>query len=99
MRLAIECHETKAQMEPGAPIDLSRPIGHVVFMKAVVYDDDGVELTDAIEACRWFRNGKAVDPDPALGDCPAWEFRVDACKGTERPGDDLYRARVTLKED
>ena len=98
MRLVVESHEIKAQMD-SATIDLSKPYGHVVILEAVPYGDDGEKIEGIIEACAWTRNGHAVEPDADLGECPPWEFRIDALKGTERPGnDDLYLCKVTITE-
>ena len=99
MRFEIESREVTAQMQNGGMVDLSQPFGHVIFMEAVVYDDAGERLHGTIEACQWYRNGKPIERDPALGECPPWELRIDAMRRTEVPGaEDLYQADVTLKD-
>ena len=100
MRAEIERRDIEAQMDNRGAIDLSQPFGHVTVLEAVIYDDENECVDGAIETCVWLRNGRPVEPDPALGETPPWVLRIDRMRGTEVSGvEDLYAADVTLKDE
>ena len=48
MRVEVEGRDIKAQMDNPGIIDISKPLGHVTILEAVVYGDEGERLEGAI---------------------------------------------------